>query len=166
MSLVPQKAWHIEREYGSLDYAGAVVLDIGADYGCTAEFFLARGATHVYASERNEEWLAKLEVWAEGKPVTALGPLTAGSAAALFQTVRPDVVKVDCEGCEAHLIGLPDELLTIPRAWVLETHTPELYLDLWALFGRLGYRLTMIRDYGPEPNRSGLVCKIWKAERD
>jgi hypothetical protein len=165
MTLVPQKAWHFETEYGSLDYRGAVVLDIGADYGCTAEFFLSRGAVHVYASEWNEEWRTQLEAWAEGKAVTPLGPLTTGSAAAMLQAASPEVVKVDCEGCERHLLAVPDDVLTGPRAWILETHSDEVHAALWALFARLGYRLTMIRDFGPAPNKSGLVCRIWKAER-
>ena len=165
MTLKPQRARHFEREYGSVDYKGAVVLDIGADYGCSPEFFLSRGAKHVIASEVNQEWRRDLIAWAQGRPVTVIDGLDTSNARDVFEQYQPEVVKCDCEGCECVLLTLPDEVMAGPRAWVLETHTIPLYRDLRALFGRLGYRLTMIQDFGDKPNKSGKVCKIWKAER-
>lgn len=165
MTLTPDSAWHIEREYGVFDYTDAVVLDIGADYGCSPEFFLDRGAAHVVACEARDEWRELLTKWAEGRPVTVVGEVKPGNIAGLLTEHRPDYVKVDCEGCERVLLDAPDDVLAAPRGWVLETHTLDLYADLRALFERLGYRFSWIHDYGDEPNHIGMTCKIWKVER-
>lgn len=163
MNLPREKAWHHEAEYGGLDYRGALVLDIGADYGTTAEFFLDRGASRVLAVEASPEWRDRLVAWAHGKPVTvlpgALGPDTAHQ----IMEHRPDVVKCDCEGAEASLLDLPDDLLCAPSAWVMETHTAELYLAFSERLGGLGYDVTVVKDHGPEPNRSGKLCKVIQA---
>jgi hypothetical protein len=164
MKLIPDKAWHIEREYGSLDYKCAVVLDIGAEYGCTAEFFLSRGASRVIACEANPDWRLKLREWAEGKPVEVRGPLNALNADELLG-MRPDIVKVDCEGCEKHLLDVPDELFGQPKAWVIETHTRSLYDVFSARLKRLGYTVRMICDFGDSPNKAGQVCKVFTATR-
>lgn len=163
MTLIPDKAWHIAREYGSLDYRDAVVLDIGAEYGCSAEFFLSRGAKHVFASEFSPEWRNLLARWAVGKPVTVVPAVTEDNAATLLG-LSPDVVKVDCEGCEKVLLGVSDEALATPRAWVLETHTADLYDSLTERMRSLGYKVTNI-EYHEGPNKQGQVCRIWKAER-
>lgn len=165
MTLKPDKAWHIPQEYGSLDYRGALVLDIGAEYGCTAEFFLERGARQVIACEKNPDWRARLEEWAEGKPVTVHGEITAANLPDIFSGCAPDTVKVDCEGCESLLLDMPDHLLRGPKAWIMETHTLDLYRAFTKLFGRLGYTVEMVRDFGDTPNKAGQVCKVFKATR-
>ena len=47
-------SWHgedFERDWGFLDVDGKVVLDLGADYGSTAAFFLSKGAAKVICVE-------------------------------------------------------------------------------------------------------------------
>ena len=151
--------------YGGLDYKGAVVLDIGADHGSTAAFFLGRGAAHVFASEINPHMRERLALWAKEKPVTVVEALSQGNAAAMLAVVVPDVVKVDCEGCEWILQTLPDEVLALPRGWVMETHTDAGYSSFIALFDRLGYRVTTVCDWGPVPNKSGKTCRVIQATK-
>lgn len=159
--------WHYEEEYGTLDYTGALVLDIGADYGTTAEFFLERGARHVVALERDPEWRQRLRSWARNKPVTVEPePLTAANAEALFETHAPDIVKVDCEGCEAILLDLPDDVLAGPRAWVMETHTRELFESFRHRFRALGYRFEVVQEWGDTPGKNGKLCKVVTATRE
>ena len=43
----------------------------------------------------------------------------------LYLLYKPDVVKLDCEGCEAQLLGLSDDIFGIPKYYVMETHTEE-----------------------------------------
>jgi hypothetical protein len=160
----PERAFRDFRaEYGSLDYRDAVVLDIGADYGCTPAFFLERGAKHVIACERNPDWLLLLSEWAEGKPVTVAGMVDSANVGTLLDRYSPDVVKVDCEGCESLLLTLPDQTLSTPRAWVIETHTVPLYEAFVSRMEGMGYKVTTVRDFG---SGTGKVCRIITAERD
>lgn len=136
--------------YGGLDYEGAVVLDVGADYGSTARYFLERGASQVYASEKNPKFVERLIAWVDGPespPVAVLLPMNANLAERWLRDIRPDLVKMDCEKCERFLLEVPDDLLAGPRGWVIETHTRELYDDLRALFRRLGYEVTTVEEF-------------------
>jgi hypothetical protein len=150
------------KDYGTLDYTNAVVLDIGADFGSSPAFFLSKGAKHVIACECDPAWYQRLEEWAKGQPVTVVGEVTPENIGTLVE--QADVVKVDCEGCEAMLPTLPAATLKGPRAWVLETHTVPLYDTLTQLFKRLGYTVHLVRDHGG-PNSSGKVCRVWTATR-
>lgn len=151
------------KEYDVFDYTDALVLDIGADYGCTPAFFLEKGARHVVACEKNPEWLPLLREWAQGKPVRVLGEVTPENVADLLDGGF-DFVKVDCEGCESLLLTLPDDILSGPKGWVIETHTRELFEAFAARFDRLKYRVTCTIDFG-EVQGSSKHCKILKAER-
>lgn len=140
--------------YGSLDYEGAIVLDVGADYGTTAQYFLDHGARHVYCSERNEEWIERLSEFADttDEQVAILPPMTAELMDKWLRECRPDVVKIDCEGCERHLLSVAPNLIAIPDQWVLETHTRMMWDELRERFRLLGYRLTTIHE--PTPMRT------------
>ena len=72
----------------NIDVKGKVVVDIGADWGSTSLYFLARGARKVIAFDRVEP---KLQV----KGIEWHG-LWNGSP------VPGDILKVDCEGCECN----------------------------------------------------------------
>lgn len=159
--LVPRPGFSGFRDdYGSVNYEGAVVLDIGADYGCTAEYFLERGAEHVIASEKRPDWLVRLREWADGKPVTVVGPSDASTLRSLLRTCKPDIVKMDCEGCESDLLGLPRDALTVPHTWIMETHGAYLHRAVVTLFWRSGYSVKNIWSVErPEPNRNRAVIK-------
>jgi len=136
---------------GGLDYNGAVVLDIGADYGTTAAFFLGHGAREVYVSERNEEWRIELHKLADRDPrVHVLPSLAPENAAGILLDVRPDIVKVDCEKCERHLLAVPVPQMSIPRAWVMETHTKVLYDAFWGFFESMGYTVTLVEGFADD----------------
>lgn len=147
-----------------LDVSGAVVLDIGADYGSTAAYFLRRGAKAVICSERDPEWEGRLREMAIGSPVVVVDAIAPENVAALFEKMAPDVVKVDCEGCEAHLLDLPDALLAAPMGWMMETHTIALYEAFVDRFEALGYEVRTVCDWPLVPGRIK-VCKVIVAVR-
>jgi len=135
--------------YGSLDYRGAVVLDVGGYIGDTALWMLARGArfVHVYEPVYWREAMQNLE----GKPATvypyavwwdagelelavdaASTGLRAGSTRVrtvplpeVIDAHKPDIVKMDCEGCEWAILYTPCGLMRSVQ-WVIEVHGPEL----------------------------------------
>ncbi len=149
--------------YGGVDYTDAVVLDIGADYGTTARYFFSRGASQVIVSERNPLWRAKLKTFAEEDArLTVIEVFTTENATTILALHQPDVVKVDCEGCEKFLFSVHPSLMAKPRAWVMETHTRLLYDKFCTWFSALGYEVETVEDWPETPKR---CIKVIKAVR-
>jgi len=134
--------------YGALDYRGAVVLDIGGYIGDTAVWALARGASYVHVYEPIY-WRVAMEnlrgkpaavypyaVWWDRRrlrvsvedPTTGMhrGYIEVDTVplAEALETHRPNIVKMDCEGCEWAVLYTPCELLK-NASWVIEIHGPE-----------------------------------------
>jgi len=120
-----------EEAYGGFDYTGMTILDIGAAFH-TPDFFLDKGAKRVIAVDCDEErmnaiidYANKLNKNNTDMPmiyhVTKLtDPFQIKS---LYTGYQPDVVKIDCEGCEALLLRLSKDIIGIPKIYVMETHT-------------------------------------------
>ena len=162
----PTEFGDYDEMYGSVDYEGAAVLDVGADHGSTAQYFLERGAKFVYASERDSTLRERLVEYAATEPRVAVLPeATAGLLPFWMDQVRPEVVKFDCEGCERIILELTFDLVNQPRAWLVETHTTELFRKLVDLFEFVGYEVTIVRDFGPMRTNPDKDVKVIKAER-
>ena len=117
-----------KRHWSGIDCADKMVLDIGADYGATADFFLRQGARLVVAVESNAELAKQLAILAtERSGLIALHQhvTSADDFRVLFDTWDPEVVKVDCEGCECALLELEDSWFSRPALYAVETHGPE-----------------------------------------
>jgi hypothetical protein len=148
----------LQAMYGAVKYTGATVLDIGADYGTTARWFLDQGAARVVMSEQKPEWLAQLHEFALTESrVLAIDPLTAENARDILTRFAPEIVKVDCEKCERFFLNVPHNILSGPRAWLIETHTRELLDAFTLLFGRIGYDVSIVQDF---PEREGRCIKV------
>jgi len=121
-----------ERFYGKIDYKDKVVLDIGADYGSTADFFFCKGASKVIGVEGNKSIFDQLKKNAEYIP--ELFPIflyvdNSKQISDLLEEYRPDIVKIDCEGCEIVFLDLSNEIFSIPESYVVETHTRKIEND-------------------------------------
>lgn len=126
----PVRIWPIYKEdyghhYGAIHYKGKKVLDIGADVGSTADFFLRRGAREVVAVDGNKGMYRQLVKNArkipEIKPVFLKIEIPRHFEE-LIRVHQPDVLKSDCEGCEKHLFKIPDEVFSIVKEYMVETH--------------------------------------------
>lgn len=117
-----------EYHWGFIDWKNKVVLDIGADYGSTAECFLSVGASKVYASEGDEKLYNQLVEYAKDKPNIIPNRKWIGGPTDfidLFNNFKTDIVKIDCEGAEEHLLGVPDDILRSNKEYVIECHGQE-----------------------------------------
>jgi hypothetical protein len=128
MRVKPWGGMNVTHHWGGFEVAGKVVLDIGADYGTTADYFLAGRAKLVVAVESNDLFAQQLTLLAGERPgLVALHRHVTSKEdfRELFQLYAPDVVKVDCEGCECALLELDDEEFSQPALYAIETHGPE-----------------------------------------
>lgn len=138
------------QEYGGVDYTDAVVLDVGADYGTTADFFLERGARRVIMLERRDIWIPKLEEKAANdERLSYEGRLSSENADWLV--TGADIVKADCEGCERMLLALHDDVVRTPRAWIMEVHARWIHEAFRLRFGELGYTVTVPKAWPNNP---------------
>jgi predicted RNA methylase len=128
----------------TLKIANETILDLGADYGTTADYFLRMGAKNVVAVESEKEEFGglfeygqrNLLVKAVHKKVT-----TGKDVDALLRRWKPTVVKCDIEGDEkAFLEASPKLLKTIPQ-YVIETHNSTVENALRCFFQTLGFHV-------------------------
>jgi precorrin-6B methylase 2 len=132
-----------DEHWGFTDFKGKTVLDIGADYGSTAYYFLLKGARKVVAVEGNPKFAKKLSYNFRNNHsvVSIVGFVKTGRQLdALIAFARPDLVKVDIEGDEVCL--LEARLLKKPKEWLVEAHTDEIYKALLETFEASGFHTT------------------------
>jgi hypothetical protein len=118
-----------ESHWGSAEYDGKVVLDVGADIGSTADFFLRKGAMKVIAVEGSRVCFEKLKINADA--VKAITPVSLfisrpDQIECLILNTVPDIVKMDIEGCEANLFRIDDEIFKRVPEYAVEVHSPDL----------------------------------------
>ena len=123
-----------EGHLGSVDWKGKKVLDIGADTGTTAEFFLNKGAEFVVAVEgywHNYRVLKdRVDSGIFGDKVVYNEMMVIRSPYDLIYLITKwdwvDIVKIDIEGSEIYLAYIPDDIIKIPRSYVIDFHSREI----------------------------------------
>jgi len=131
-------------EYGSIDYKGKKVLDLGAEYGSTAEFFLENGASEVIAVEGNKvlyEQLVENAKWLKNVTPIFLFVTVPSQLSELIETHKPDVVKCDLDGYEIHLFNVPDDILSSVKEYTMEVHSMDLLKMCLEKFLKNGYQI-------------------------
>lgn len=124
---VPIETW--EKHWGFVDFTGKRVMDVGADWGRTADYFLQRGAKIVIAVEGKASFYAKL--LENSKIVEEIIPvhLSVGTPADFIKLIKvwtPELLQVNCERCEKNLFPIPDEVFSTVNEYLVETHTYDL----------------------------------------
>lgn len=134
-----------------VDWRGKRVLDVGADVGSTAAYFLSKGAVQVVAVEGNGDYFKLLE--ANARKDSRIVPIfmRVSSVAMIEQLIYasvPDVVKMDCEGCERFLVQVRDEMFSSVPEYLIEVHRDrQLLQEISQKMLHNGY--TVLRyDYG------------------
>lgn len=142
-----------EAEYGIVDYRDKKVLDIGADVGSTADYFLRKGARVVIAVEGNEGFYKKLE--RNAKKIEGIIPIflwikTPKHFENLIKLSQPDVLKADCDlpgkdGCEKHLFKIDDWIFSMVSEYIVETHNDPIFYSMKEKCEKNGYELVNVR---------------------
>jgi len=132
-----------EKDYGRVDYKGKTVMDIGTDWGSTAEFFAHKGASKIICVDGNITFLKELEenvtrykwpVIIEQRSIQAVSDLEY-----LLQKFEVDIVKCDCDGCERWFETLTRDYARRVPLYIFEIHSLSLYLMLARRASDWGY---------------------------
>ena len=143
-----------EKNYGIIDYRGKLVLDLGADRGSTASFFLAKGARKVIAVEGNRVLARELRAecekpqWKDLIVPIELWISEPAHIENLITTYKPDVVKSDIEHWEILFPDCKADVLKNVREYIMEIHDREKELKLVKWFTSIGYESILIRSFG------------------
>lgn len=139
-----ERATSYERMYGFVNVTDKTVLDIGADWGSTPHFFITKGAKSVIAVDGYKGYYDRMVENLKDEPRVLpvyLFIRKPQDIAELIETYRPDVVKIDCEGCEIHLASVSLDILKIPQEYVIETHGDEILDSINNAMSAAGFAL-------------------------
>lgn len=119
-----------EKFYGFVNFKNKVVLDLGADYGSTTQFFLEKLAKKVISVESDTRLFKMLvEYFKSDNRVIPLNLLVTGKKIEeLISKYHPDLVKIDIEGYEKYLPDADDKIFSMPREYIIETHPTTYFL--------------------------------------
>lgn len=142
---------YFEKHWGIVSkqilYNDKVVLDLGADNGTTAELFLKWGAKRVVAVEGDvklgSELVAKYSQSNNVIPIQMM-IINSSQIEELIKLHKPDIVKVDIEGAEIHLLNISSEVISSVGEWAIEVHSEELEIKITDFFNKNGYAKHLI----------------------
>jgi len=137
-----------DKHWNYVFFKDKIVLDLGADYGSTASYFLHRGAKRVIAVEGNKQFAEALrENFKKNMRVTPIELFIRSPSDVddLISQYAPDVVKVDIEGYELTLLQCQN--IQKVREWLIECHSREICEQIKSLFLKKGFNVAVI-DYG------------------
>lgn len=131
-----------EQHWNYTSFKDKTVLDLGADYGSTASWFLRKGARRVIAVEGHPVWAFGLRAIMGRHPQIVCIQKFLDSPKDienLIHTFKPNLVKVDIEGHENLLLELPKETLHCVPEWLIEAHGVILYFEIMINFSSSGF---------------------------
>lgn len=164
----PERSENYDLHWNYVSFEGKVVLDLGADYGSSAYYFWKKGATQVVAVEGDHKNAEKLRI--NAKKYHFIVPIekyvdSSDDFTFLIDRYNPDLVKVDIEGSEVHLLTCKDEVLLKVPEWLIECHSLEVYKQLCRKFLSLGFKVSSL-DYVGNFRRGLIKVLIVESKKD
>lgn len=135
-----------DQHWGFASFVGKHVLDIGADWGSTVYYFTEHGAIKVIAVEGSKVSAPELfDNYGSDPNVVCVEKMvqSPNDFENLLSSHEADIVKVDIEGAEKHLLFVPVDTILKVNEWLVETHNEDLFTKFYDLFTNLGYRVTV-----------------------
>lgn len=149
--------------WGFVNWKDKIILDIGADYGSTAECFIASGAKLIYASEGDNELYNQLVENVRHMPLIIpikswiSGP---NDFTQLFINFKVDIAKIDCEGAEIHLLEVSDYILKSIKEYAIECHSDDILNRIIERFTSIGFNISEIRYLNDKISVVYFICLI------
>jgi hypothetical protein len=139
-----------DSHWNYLPLKGKRILDLGADYGSTAYYFLLKGAKQVIAVEGDQKLASQLKRhYADTDRVIPIHKFIncPNDITNLISQFHPDLIKMDIESYEKHLLDCPNQLIQNINEWMIECHSEEITQRLKQKFLHLNFKVTTIPYY-------------------
>ncbi|MBX5326733.1 MAG: hypothetical protein ACQXXH_06170 [Candidatus Bathyarchaeia archaeon] len=120
-----------EGHWNFTSFENKIILDLGADYGSTAFYFLRKGVNKVIAVEGDTRLASKLKLYFQNnEKVVALEEFVDSSKKieTLISKYCPNLIKVDIEGAEKYILGITNAERV--NEWLIEAHSNEIHKAL------------------------------------
>lgn len=160
-------AWKHAVWWGKIDYKGKTVLDLGADIGSTADFFLRKGAKKVVAVEGSQDNFRTLQTNAsilKGMIPNVLFIERPSQIEKLILQYDFDIVKMDIEGGEINLFTVKNEIFSKVAEYIVEVHSDKLFDLMLKKCAENNYKIISAKAWSP-PVRIIYVRKCQKRVR-
>ena len=142
-----------DQHWGFTSFLGKRVLEFGADWGSTAYYFLEHGAIKVIAVEGSKESASELfNNYGSEPDIVCIEKmiLSPDDFENLISSYEADIIKVDIEGAEKHILGVSVDTILKIKEWLVETHSEDLFTKFYDLFINLGYTVTVHYEHPAE----------------
>lgn len=127
-------------------YRDKIVLDMGGDFGSTAECFLHYGAKKIISIDSDEkchkELLNRLESNRLPKDKVISIHKAIVTSQDFIQVINDypcDIAKIDIEAYEQSLVGVPNNILRMINEYIIEAHRTDTKFILLDLFIASGF---------------------------
>jgi hypothetical protein len=154
-----------EFQYGKINYTDRVVLDVGADIGSTAHFFLEKGANLLVAVEGSKQCFKELKANAKScKKIVAIECFInhPDQIEALILRWKPNIVKLDIEGSEIHLFSVADNVFCSVQEYLIEVHNEDLLRMLRKKCDVNGFEIVSLGSQSPSNPMPPYIINIRK----
>lgn len=134
--------------WGFINWKGKVILDVGADYGSTAECFLASGATKVICvdgDEGNYSCILGFVSDKKDKVIPHKKWICSPDNIAEILTNKVDIVKMDIEGAEIYFLRVPDNIIKSVKEYAIESHNHDLRDKIIEKLRNLNFEIVTIK---------------------
>jgi hypothetical protein len=151
-------------QLGEVDYCGKTVLDIGADVGSTADFFLRRGAKLVIAVEGSRAFFERLK--ANARILNGILPVylyidRASQVEWLILQRNYDLLKMDIyDGDEISLLQISDLIFKRIPEYIVEVHSEDLFNMLVKKCAKNNYEMK-VHTWRPSSTDSGRLRIVY-----
>ena len=136
----------------NFNYKGKVIVDIGADIGTTAEFFLLNGAKSVWCVEGDpiagEQCKKNMDKYFPGKSSTIIEMVTTPYSMERILSIlgpsgdqKANLIKIDIEGWENVLLDIEDRIISEQKEFIIDYHSGLLGILLKEKLIKSGFKI-------------------------
>lgn len=147
---------------------GKVILDLGCGWinqghSSTPEYFILRGASKIIGVDINQQEIEVLKTLYPEHIFIIQMINSSDDFDKLFNTYKPDVVKMDIEGAEVHLKDVSKTSFDSIKEFAIEYHSPECKKVIVDKFQELRFQIVSLNNFGyyqPDPNIMGIIHAV------